>query len=198
MQIHLVRHGEVDNPGDVVYADIPGFRLSKRGRAQAAAAGGYLADARVRRIVSSPLERAVETANLIGEVTGAEIATDGRLTEWGLAVRWRGASWPKLQVAFPGELDAYLADPFHLPFSPESLHEVARRVTTAVHEWAGSSDGDVVFVSHEDPVHAAHLELAGSSTTETFHRDKPTHCSVITLGKKAGMWVTTSRWAPAT
>jgi broad specificity phosphatase PhoE len=193
MQIHLVRHGEVDNPRDVVYADIPGFGLSKLGRAQAAAAGDYLANRTVRRIVTSPLDRAIETATLIG--AGAELVTERRLTEWGLAMRWRGALWPKLPLTFPGELEAYLADPFDLPFSPESLHQVVDRLTTAIDDWVDGSTGDVVFVSHEDPLHATHMNLTGS-TADVFHRDKPTHCSVTTLEHGDGTWVTVSRWAP--
>ena len=59
MVIHLIRHGEVDNPRDVVYADMPGFGLSETGRRQAEAAGSYLAATPLVRIVSSPLDRAL-------------------------------------------------------------------------------------------------------------------------------------------
>ena len=37
--VHLMRHGEVHNPGGVLYGRLPGYRLSERGRAMARIAG---------------------------------------------------------------------------------------------------------------------------------------------------------------
>ncbi|MDJ0954304.1 MAG: histidine phosphatase family protein [Acidimicrobiia bacterium] len=196
MHIHLIRHGEVENPGDIVYGDIPGFVLSPHGRQQAKAAGRYLAPNPPTLIVSSPLDRAVETAGLIAAATGARTTTDVRLTEWFLAVRWRGATWSQLPTVFPGELEAYLADPRHLPFCDESIDLVADRFTAAVAEHVAGADGDVAFVSHEDSLHAAHNRLVGR-TPEVFHANKPTHCSVTTLQRTNDGWADVVRWEPA-
>jgi broad specificity phosphatase PhoE len=198
MQIHLIRHGEVDNPDDVVYADIPGFRLSARGRDQASELGRYLSARPLRRIVTSPLDRAVETANLVGAATGAGVITDRRLTEWGLGVRWRGATWKQLPTVFPGELETYLAHPDDLPFSPESLDQLTARMVSAIKDRLGDEialEDEVAFVSHEDPIHAALLALT-ATTTNAFHRDKPVHSSVVTLTRDDGRWVESGRWAP--
>lgn len=195
MHIHLIRHGEVENPTNVVYANIPGFVLSEKGRTQARAAGQHLAGSGLRLIVASPLDRAVETARLIAAETDAKVETDPRLTEWALAVRWRGARWAELPTVFPGELEAYLEDPRDLPFCPESIDEVALRITTAVSEWVAQSEIDIAFVSHEDPIHATHLSLIAAHPN-VFHADKPTHCSVTTLTAINGKWSTISRWAP--
>ena len=43
--VHLLRHGEVDNPERVLYGTLPGFRLSDLGVAQAKLAAGRTADA---------------------------------------------------------------------------------------------------------------------------------------------------------
>ena len=195
MRIHLIRHGEVANPDDFVYADIPGFALSDRGRSQATAAGHHLADTPPRWIVSSPLDRAIETSRSIATIVGAEILIDDRLTEWGLAARWRGATWAALPAAFPGELEAYLEDPTRLPFSPESLAEMADRVTAAIAEWSTANDGDLAFVSHQDPIHAAHLRLTGKAAPR-YHESKPNHGTVITLQPQGQMWRTATSWDP--
>lgn len=195
MLIHLVRHGEVDNPHDVVYADIPGFTLSPRGQAQAAAAGAHLAARRPSQIVSSSLDRAVATARLIADATGAGVAIDHRLTEWGLAGRWRGATWHQLPIVFPGELEAYLGNPAHLPFSPESLDQLSARVSAAILEWCATGQDEIVFVSHEDPLHAARQRLNGITPT-SFHDAKPPHASVITLEQAGTSWQTVANWAP--
>ena len=39
--VHLLRHGEVFNPGRVLYGRLPGFNLSELGRRQAAASAGW-------------------------------------------------------------------------------------------------------------------------------------------------------------
>lgn len=61
--IHLVRHGEVHNPGKVLYGRLPGFRLSDNGRHQARETGRYLSTLPIRAVYSSPLLRARQTAD---------------------------------------------------------------------------------------------------------------------------------------
>ncbi len=195
MLIHLIRHGEVDNPDEGVYADIPGFVLSGRGREQAKQAGSHLASREIGLIVSSPLDRAAETAALIAASTGADIKTDPRLTEWGLATRWRGAKWTDLRSVFPGELEAYFADPYDLAFSPESLEVAAMRIEATVMDHASQTPTEVAFVSHQDCVHAAVLRLTGAASA-AYHSDKPEHSSVTTLERTDGGWRRTAYWAP--
>ena len=62
-RIHLLRHGEVLNPDGVLYGRLPGFHLSERGVAMANRIAETVADRDIVRIVSSPLERAQETAH---------------------------------------------------------------------------------------------------------------------------------------
>jgi broad specificity phosphatase PhoE len=63
--IHLVRHAEVHNPDEIIYGRLAGFRLSEKGRAQAKAIGEALKDADLSALYSSPMVRAVETAEAI-------------------------------------------------------------------------------------------------------------------------------------
>ena len=48
-RVHVVRHGEVHNPTGVLYGRLPGFHLSERGRAQAAAVADFAGRPRRRR-----------------------------------------------------------------------------------------------------------------------------------------------------
>ncbi len=195
VQVHLIRHGEVENPQHVVYANLPGFRLSPRGRQQAAAAGGRLTRQAPARIITSPLERAVETAELLSHPAHIPVSVDDRLLEWELSSRWAGVPWERLPEAFPGELEAYLEDPEHLPFSPESLEDAGRRVAACVADWAQRETGDLAFVSHQDPLHAAALRLCELEVS-AFHADKPAHCSITTLHHVNGGWALIDRWEP--
>ena len=60
--LHLVRHGQVDNPQKIVYGRQRGWRLSDRGRREAEAVARHLGGRPIARVYTSPLERAVQTA----------------------------------------------------------------------------------------------------------------------------------------
>lgn len=194
-RLHLVRHCEVHNPDHVVYADLPGFSLSAAGRQQALATARHIASLGADIVVSSPLERAVETAAPIAEALGVPLHTDDRLTEWRLGTRWAGVVWERLDEVFPGELDAYLSHPADLPFSPESIVDVAARIRRAIDEaGAGHPGRAAVVVSHQDPVQAARLALTRRSL-DRLPIDKPGHGTVITLDP-GDPWVEVARWDP--
>lgn len=64
--IHLIRHGEVHNPRQILYGRLPRFRLSERGQKQADATGRRLLEGPpMEAIFSSPMLRARQTANKI-------------------------------------------------------------------------------------------------------------------------------------
>lgn len=196
MPIHLVRHGEVHNPRHVVYADLPGFHLSDLGRQQARLAATRLATAPLAAIVTSPLERAVATAELLAQPHGIEPQIDDRLTEWQLGHRWAGTVWEDLPEVFPGEFERYVEHPEDLPFSPESLAALAARISGAIEDWSTRRrDGDLVFVSHQDPIQAGKRALTGEGLAG-YHADKPSHCSTITLERTRDGWVVIANWRP--
>ncbi len=193
--VHLVRHGEVDNPQGLVYASLPGFGLSELGRSQAAQAARHLGSQPVVAVWSSPLERALETAGIIARRFGVPVRADERLAEWKLLDRWAGRPWAGLATSFPGELDAYLEHPHMLGFSAEPLSALANRIRGTIELLAEQHrDGDIVIVSHQDPVQAARLSFAGISLSG-LHTDKPGHCSIVTL-RPSGGWEDLGMWTP--
>lgn len=194
MTIHLVRHGEVENPERIVYADIPGFRLSKRGRLEAAAAAQHLGSLGVTAIYSSPLDRACETADIIAAVTGAPIRPREDLTEWHVARRWKGVAWEDLPRKFPGEVEAYVNHPTNLPFAEESIEDLGLRVAEAVREIAAAHPYGAVVVSHQDPIQAGRLVLL-EEPLERLHEDRPGHCEVLTLAP-GSPWRQIAHWKP--
>lgn len=194
--VHLIRHGEVANPHQVVYADLPGYGLSPLGRVQAEAAGQRLANAPVQRVLSSPLLRAAETAELIAARHGLTVEREDRLTEWAVAMRWAGVRWHDLDAVFPGELDAYLKQPHDLPFAGETLRACGERVAIVVRDVAAAMDGgELVVVSHQDPIHAGHLALVGDEPAD-YHAGKPAHAGVVTLLPQESTWTQLRYWEP--
>lgn len=190
--LYLVRHGEVENPDHLVYADLQGFGLSQRGKSQAAAIGDHLRTTGITTIFTSPLERAQETARVISGATGATVITDAGLTEWRIADRWAGRHWESLDDEFPGELEAYLDHPHDLSFAPESLVEVAARMEAAL-RGAPAVGTSTAVVSHQDPIQALRRSVTGHGFRD-FHIGKPGHGGVVTL--VADPWTEVGYWEP--
>ena len=92
--VHLVRHGNVENPDRVVYGRLPDFHLSDRGRAEAAEAGRKLAGRPIGLVLCSPMERAQETAAPIAEAHGLHPEIYVRLNEVNTA--FEGLRWNAL------------------------------------------------------------------------------------------------------
>ncbi|MDP3951792.1 histidine phosphatase family protein [Microbacterium sp.] len=137
MTVALVRHGRTAwNLARRMQgrADIP---LDAHGRAQAESAAELLSRAEWARIVSSPLDRAAETASLIRrKLAHAEVMTDERLIERdygaaeGMAVSEARERWP--------DSDYPDAEPLH------ETTERARRVLTHIEQL----EGDSIVVAH--------------------------------------------------
>lgn len=193
--VHLVRHGEVSNPSNVVYGSLPNFGLSTLGIEQARKVGRYLGPRAVVAIWSSPLERSLRTAEEIAARSGVPVRVDPDLTEWNTVDRWRGHTWTAIPREFPGELEAYLDHPEALDFGVESLAALAERMAEVARRLdVEHPHGDVVIVSHQDPIQAARLRLIGSPLSN-LHKDKPAHGAVVTL-RPGTTWVEQTLWSP--
>ncbi|HTX85795.1 MAG TPA: histidine phosphatase family protein [Streptosporangiaceae bacterium] len=158
--VHLVRHGEVDNPGGVLYGRLPGYRLSENGRLMAKAAADYLAGRDVTVVWSSPLQRALETTEPIASEFGLPAEVDGRLIE----------PWNHFEGMRFGVGDGALRQPRHWiylrnPFRPswgEPYREIASRVLDAVKDAARAADGhEAVCVSHQLPIWVTRRRIEG-------------------------------------
>ena len=149
--VHLVRHGEVANPRGILYGRIPGFHLSEDGRLMAKAAADFLAGRDVTVLMSSPLERARETAEPIAAEFGLTPVIDDRLVE----------PWNHFQGMTFGIGDGSLRQPRHWrylvnPLRPswgEPYREVLARMLSVVGDAARMAHGhEAVCVSHQLPI----------------------------------------------
>lgn len=163
-QIHLVRHGEVFNPGRVLYGRIPGFGLSDLGVRMATLAASDLAarDRTFSRIIASPLQRTRESAEPVSLALGLAVDIDERIIEptnefEGNQMRGRDSA-----VLKPRNWK-YLLNPFR-PSWGEPYRSIVDRMMTAIVEAAESvSDGDVVLVSHQLPIWMVNRHLSRKS-----------------------------------
>src|ERR1700747_2937124 len=109
--IHLLRHGEASNPRGGLYGRLPASPVSPDGDHMAKPAAASLAGRDVTLLLSSPLERALETASPVAAQFGLEVRVDERLIEpWnhfegerfgiGFPALRRPANWPRLANPF--------------------------------------------------------------------------------------------------
>jgi broad specificity phosphatase PhoE len=163
--VHLVRHGQVENPRRVLYGRLPGYHLSLRGQAQATLLAGHFADAPVAAVVASPLERAQQTAAPIAAAHGLEVRTDLRLIETsnvfeGVAgnIAWYIARHPRIWWQLRD-----LRTPSWGERNVDMVERVHAVVDAARTEFGGRH---VVLVSHQAPIWVARL---------AFERRRLTH-----------------------
>lgn len=163
-----VRHGEVSNPNNVIYSGLAGFGLSELGHRQARAVGEALDGVVVAALYASPLDRAIQTAEAIAAITGAEIVADERLSEWRHWEQFAGMTWEELATLAKPAWDAYTSDPGAVT-SGESLDALADRVGSWLADtlWAHPT-GLVVAVSHLEPLRAILLRKLDRPAKDLF------------------------------
>jgi len=189
-----VRHAEVANPNGVVYARLPGFHLSAAGREAAGELAAGLRSAPVVAVYASPLDRAVETAAILAEPHGLDVATDQRLQEWSFWVRWQGMAWTSIHDRDPRLLEAYSLDPASA-CPDDSLETTGRRVLA----WAEDAerahpDGLVLGVTHESPLVAAWMVGSGRNLRD-YHSVNFPHLTCVRLQPGPAEVVDLPQWA---
>jgi broad specificity phosphatase PhoE len=194
--VHLVRHGEVENPHGVLYGRIPGYHLSADGRVMAKAAANFLAGRDVIVLRSSPLERAQETAEPIAAQFGLPVETDDRLIE----------PWNHFEGLTFGVGDGSLRRPRHWmqlwnPFRPswgEPYGEVAARMRVAMADAAATVRGhEAALVSHQLPIWVARRSVEGRKLWHDPRRRQCALGSVTSFSYRGGEIVGVTYAEPA-
>ena len=194
-RLHLVRHGHVENPRRIVYGRLPGWRLSAEGRRQAAAVAERLREVPAAGLYSSPLERAVETAEVVAAATGLAVTVDPALIESELGAHWEGLPWSEVKTARRHEWEAYLHRPHDVAFVAETFAALGERMAGALRRIAGLHPGrDVVVVSHGDPIKAGLCVLTGKPIALLHSLQVPT--GSIVVAEMDGTARIVEQWAP--
>ncbi|MCW2726213.1 MAG: Phosphoglycerate mutase [Frankiales bacterium] len=178
----LVRHGLTKMTGPVLAGWTPGLHLDERGEKQAAAVAERLREVPFTAMVSSPLDRCLDTAGAIAEGRDTDVQVDDRLGECRYG-DWTGRPlkelakdplWKVVQnhpsaVVFPGP-------------EGEPLRETQNRAVAAVRDWNAKLGADATWLacSHGDVIKAIVADALGLHLDQ-FQRISIDPCSVTVI-----------------
>lgn len=142
----LVRHGATAASLDGWFNGAADEPLADTGRDEAAALAGALATAPpVDAIVSSPLRRARETADVVGAALGVAVREEKDLREVDFGA-WEGLSLTEISERYARELELWTSDPAAAPPDGESVVAVHRRATRVRDKLLARFPGQTVLV----------------------------------------------------
>lgn len=175
--VHLMRHGEVENPTGVLYGRLPGYHLSDLGRKMADRVAEHLAGRDIRHVVASPLERAQETGSPIAAVLGLDIATDERLIEADNVFQGKTFGVGDGALKRPANWK-HLVNPLR-PSWGEPYADQVVRMTAALEAARDAARGhEAVCVSHQLPIWIVRSAVEGR---RLWHDPRKRQCTLASL-----------------
>lgn len=175
--VHVVRHGEVENPHSILYGRQPGWKLSQRGHDMAQAVAEWSKELSLGAIHASPLERAQQTATPIAQHHGIEITTDDRLIEAanifegkafgvGDGVLKRPSAW------------RHLWNPWRPSWGEPYVEQVARMKAAVEAARIAAQGKDALVVSHQLPIWILRSSVEGRPF---LHDPRKRQCSLASV-----------------
>ena len=175
--VHVIRHGEVYNPGGILYGRLPGYRLSPLGEQMAEVTAQHLAGRDITHLFVSPMERAQQTMEPFARRFDLEPVIDERLIE--ATNLFEGKPFgPGDGLWRHRKYWHYLRNPFR-PSWGEPYREQAERMFAAVTDFRKAAEGhEAVCISHQSPIVILRRFLEKKSL---WHDPRRRECSLASV-----------------
>lgn len=148
IEINLIRHGETDWNRREIFRGRADIELSETGVRQAELLAKCLSQAEIATIYSSPLKRALKTAEAIAGYHSLEIKTATGLIDLDYG-KWQSLPHQEVEERHPKLYAEWLENPHRVKMPDgESLEDVRRRALGVVDRVTEQQAGTVVLVSH--------------------------------------------------
>lgn len=154
--IIFLRHGQARNNIDrVLSGRTPGVSLTDLGIEQARQAAGLAAKIPIRKIYTSPMERAQRTAEIVGEHNSVEVVSDERLIELDMG-KFTGIAYEEIFARHGNVFLKFYSGDLELAHNGvETFEEVKKRVFSMIQHVRDNHAGEnVMLVTHMDPIKA--------------------------------------------
>ena len=183
----LIRHGENDYlKKSKIPGRLPGIHLNMRGRQQAAELAWTLSSLPIKALYSSPLERAVETAEPLSQSLGLEIQLRPDLTDTDVGA-WEGRSWKVLGRTRLWKVIQETPSQFQFPGGETFVQTQVRIVRTLDAIARAHTDELIAVVFHADPIKMAVAHYLGLPL-DNFQQ-LTAHTGSVTILKMDGSFV---------
>jgi probable phosphoglycerate mutase len=183
----LVRHGQTDDNANQVFQGQKGRGLNAVGRAQAARLAERVARLSVDVLITSDLERAAETARIVGARIGLEPTLDRALREVDVGA-WTGLTYAEAALRFPEEWAAWTAGLDVPRGGGETYAALAARIGARVRALAEEHAGRTVLaVSHGAALRSFVATLLGLAAQGPRALAGLQNTSITTIGADGGI-----------
>lgn len=175
--VHVIRHGEVENPAKILYGRQPGWQLSERGQKMAQALGDWSKTIDLGALHVSPLQRAQETAAAIAAAHSIDITSDARLIEASNIFEGKAFGVGDGVLRHPAAW-RHLWNPWR-PSWGEPYEEQINRMLAAVFSARDSAQGkDAICVSHQLPIWILRSAI---ESRRLLHDPRKRECSLASV-----------------
>jgi broad specificity phosphatase PhoE len=147
-EIILVRHGETEWNVKEVFRGRTDVELNETGIRQAELLAQYLSNIKIAAVYSSPLKRALKTAEMIATYHNLDVEIAPGLIDFDYG-EWQGLSHRQVKNRYKEPYTQWLKNPQQVTMpGGESLNDVSQRAISVVNEIIARYRGAVVLVSH--------------------------------------------------
>jgi len=187
-ELILVRHGETAWNVEEVFRGRIDVELNETGLKQAELLGKYLSNTKIEAIYSSPLKRALNTAEAIARHHGLAVETAPGIIDLDFG-EWQGLPNQEVNDKYGELYAAWLNSPEQVTMpGGESLNDVRKRAMAVVDEVAGKHRGTVVLASHRVVNKVLICALLGLDNSHFWNIRQDT-CGITTFTYENGRYI---------
>ena len=168
--IIFLRHGQAKNNTERILAGrTPGVPLTEEGVDQSEKAAKFLEDMNISAIYSSPIERAKNTADIVGKHNSIDVRIDDRLIELDMG-KFTGMPYDEIFSSHGNVFMKFYKGELEIAHNGvETFADVKKRVLGMVdHVIENHPDENVVLVTHMDPIKAMLSTIVSLSPENLF------------------------------
>ncbi len=189
-EIILVRHGETEWNVTEVFRGRTNIELNETGIKQAELLAEYLRDIKIDTIYSSPLKRALKTAEIIAGEHQLAVETAAGLIDFDYG-QWQGLAHQQVKTKYKELYAEWTNNPEKVKIPDgESLSDVRKRTVSVVSNVTAKDKGTVVLVSHRVVNKVLICALLGLDNSH-FWNIRQDMCGITTFIYENGRFILT-------
>ena len=179
-KLMLIRHGNTAWNVDEIFRGRADVELNESGIKQAELLAKYLEDVPLEVVYSSPLKRALKTAEIIAGPRGVGVRPSQELIDFDYG-EWQGISHDTVKDRYRALYEKWLTKPHLVKMTKgESLNDVKKRAVSLVNQGTSRHQGIVALVSHRVILKVIICTLLGLDNSH-FWNIKVDTCGITTF-----------------